>query len=117
MPKVPWQVRAVTRDILINTADLALFLVAFGAKVMVGGRSTKAVYAAGDFAQGLSVESMARGKPASPELYFEYLSIIRDDPFIPEPLLPEGWYGFEAHALARKNFSQMLKSPRQENST
>ncbi len=249
MPKVPWQVRAFTRDLLTNTADLALFLVAFGAGLASGGRSVKAVHKAANFAEGLSVESigrairlsrekgwikrdlditregqkrvramfpearhypkrwnntwylisfdiprtlnrtrdrlrdalrrigfgklhdslwicpsdflgdvleyaavekigkylipaissevgrarsreladqvwklkaldyrylmfinaLAQGKPASPELFLEYIRIVRDDPFLPVPLLPEGWYGGEAHALARKHFSQILR--------
>ncbi len=249
MPKVPWQVRAFTHDLLTNTADFALFLIAFGVGVMVGGRNTMAVHKAAYFAQDLTVDSIARairlsrekgwikrdlnmtregqkrvramfpqprnypkrwdntwhlisfdiprtlnharnrlrdvlrrvgfgklhdslwicsqdflgdvleyaatekigdylipaissevgrarsreladqvwklkeldyrylmfinalaqGKPASPELFLEYISIVRDDPFLPVPLLPEGWYGVEAHALARKHFSQVLR--------
>lgn len=248
MPKVPWQVRAVTKDLITNTADFALFLMAFGAGIMAGGYNTKAVHKAAYFAEGLSVESigrairlnrekgwikrdlgitregqkrigamfpearrypkrwdntwylisfdiprtlnhqrnrlrdflrkigfgklhdslwicphnflgdvlehaatenindylipaisnevgrarsreladqvwklgeldmrylkfinvLAQGKPATPELFLEYVSIVRDDPFLPEPLLSEGWYGSEAHVLAQKHFFQML---------
>ena len=51
--------------------------------------------------------AMVQEKKTREELFFEYLAMVADDPFLPQPLLPEDWYGQEAHTRARKEFPQM----------
>lgn len=53
--------------------------------------------------------SQAAASSRREELFFEYLNIVRDDPFLPLPLLREGFAGIEAHAVARKAFSDLFK--------
>jgi len=53
--------------------------------------------------------ALEQGKKTKEELFFEYLSIVADDPFLPQPLLPEGFYGMQAHTRSRKEFAQMFQ--------
>ena len=248
MPKVPWQIKAFSHNLLTTAADLALYLAAFGAGLAVSGRSTKGVHAAAHFAEGISIDTISRAirtsrekgwikrdltitregqkrlssllpqvrsyprrwnntwylvsfdiprnlnykrdclrqeckglgfgklhdslwispqnflgdilahandarigqylipaiskelgrsrsrdladqvwnlreidlqyltfinalaqrKPASPELFLNYTNTLSRDPFLPIPLLPEGWFGAQAHALAQKTFPTMM---------
>lgn len=44
------------------------------------------------------IENVKKNKPPR-DLIFEYLSILRDDPQLPFPLLPIGWLGDKAYLL------------------
>lgn len=254
MPKLPWQIKAFSYNLLTTAADLALYLAAFGAGLMVSGRSTKGVHQAAHFAEGITLDTitrairtsrekgwikddltvsyegqkrlssllpqvrsyprrwnntwylasfdvprnlnykrdclrqeckrlgfgklhdslwispqnflgdilehaktarieqylipaiskelgqarsrdlanqvwnlsetdfqylkfinaLAQGKPATPELFLQYTRALARDPFLPIPLLPEGWLGPQAHALAQKNFPQMIHMLKKE---
>lgn len=60
------------------------------------------------------INALAQGKPATPELFLQYTSALSRDPFLPVPLLPEGWFGAQAHALAQKTFPQMMTMLKKE---
>lgn len=60
------------------------------------------------------INALEQGKPPAPQLFLEYASILRDDPFLPRPLLSEGWFGDKAHMVARKHFPAMLKEWEEE---
>ena len=51
--------------------------------------------------------SVREAKPPA-ELALEYLAIVKDDPFLPRPLLREGWMGDKAHRLWRTIFSPLF---------
>lgn len=44
------------------------------------------------------------------ELILLYLSILKDDPQLPFPLLPKGWLGEEAYTLSQSLYSKTRKS-------
>lgn len=53
--------------------------------------------------------AMAQSKKSKEELFFGYLDIIQDDPFLPLTLIRENFYGPRAHALARKEFPTLFQ--------
>lgn len=56
------------------------------------------------------IGSVNAGKASLQELLLEYYSVLHDDPFLPRPLLPEHWFGDEAHGVAAALLSRAKRS-------